>query len=136
MPDFEHKFCVSKHIYHKILTPTFFNLPTPLYEMIQNLPKCSKKTILQLCNQTWANGQLPENWMHAIILQFLKENKEASDSNSYRSVALTSTLHMKGVEADGKAHRQSPDLVPGKGQPAQQRPDRFQRITGPQQIRS
>ena len=62
------------------------------YEMIQNLPKYSKKTILQLYNQTWANGQLPENWKHAIILPFLKENKEASDPNSYRPIALTSTL--------------------------------------------
>ena len=62
------------------------------YELIQNLPKCSKKAILQLFNRTWANGNLPDNWKHAIILPFLKENKEASDPNSYRPIALTSTL--------------------------------------------
>ena len=62
------------------------------YEMLLNLPKTSKKAILRLYNRTWTNGQLPDNWKHAIIVPFLKENKEASDPNSYRPIALTSSL--------------------------------------------
>ena len=62
------------------------------YEILLNLPKCSKKVILRLFNQIWSRGELPKAWKHAIVLPFLKESKEPTDPNSYRPIALTITL--------------------------------------------
>ena len=62
------------------------------YEMLQQLPKCSKKVVLGLFNKIWNNGKLPSNWKHSIILPFHKEGKNSADPNSYRPIALTATM--------------------------------------------
>ena len=62
------------------------------YEMLQHLPKCSKKILLRMYNDVWTDGTLPPSWKHSIILPFLKPKKDASNPNSYRPIALTSTL--------------------------------------------
>ena len=62
------------------------------YEMLHHLPKCSKKVLLNLCNDVWTEGTLPPAWKHSIILPFLKPKKDASNPGSYRPIALTSTL--------------------------------------------
>ena len=62
------------------------------YEMLQHLPKCSKKILLKMYNDVWTEGTLPSAWKHSIILPFLKPKKDASNPGSYRPIALTSTL--------------------------------------------
>ena len=62
------------------------------YEMLQHMPKCSKKILLNLYNDVWNKGTLPKSWKHSIILPFLKPKKDASNPGSHRSIALTSTL--------------------------------------------
>ena len=62
------------------------------YEMLHHLPKCSRKVLLNLCNDIWTEGTLPPAWKHSIILPFLKPKKDASNPGSYRPIALTSTL--------------------------------------------
>ena len=62
------------------------------HEMLQHMPKCSKKILLLIINKIWQAGQLPKEWKHAIVLPFLKENKDPTDPNSYRPIALTTTI--------------------------------------------
>lgn len=40
----------------------------------------------------WAEGNLPKEWKHAVVIPLLKPGKEASDPSSYRPIALTAVI--------------------------------------------
>ena len=48
--------------------------------------------VLALINTVWAEGCLPKEWKHAVVVPILKPGKEASDPGSYRPIALTAVL--------------------------------------------
>lgn len=48
--------------------------------------------MLDLYNHIWNEGYLPKDWKSAIVIQVVKPGKDATKSNSYRPIALTSTL--------------------------------------------
>jgi len=62
------------------------------YSMLKQLPKNSKMVLLSLYNLAWAQKLLPQQWKEAIILLFPKVNKDPTDPNSYRPIALTSCI--------------------------------------------
>lgn len=62
------------------------------YEILKHIPKSCLKVLWKLYNLIWNNGRLPVNWKHSIILPIYKPNKPKADPNSYRPIALTSTL--------------------------------------------
>ncbi len=62
------------------------------YSMIKNLPEVAIKALLDLYNHIWNEGSLPEDWKSAIVIPVVKPGKDATKSNSYRPIALTSTL--------------------------------------------
>lgn len=62
------------------------------YDMIKKLPKSCKMVVLKLFNQIWEGGSLPNSWKHSIVLPFVKPNKDPTTVNSYRPIALTSSL--------------------------------------------
>ena len=62
------------------------------YELLQHLPKCSKKVLLEIINEIWREGKLPKKWKHSLILPFPKEGKDPTDPESYRPIALTTTI--------------------------------------------
>jgi hypothetical protein len=62
------------------------------YEMLQNLPKKSFKTVLEFYNRLWMTRQFPETWRHSVILPVLKPGKDPKNAASYRPISLTSTL--------------------------------------------
>ncbi len=43
-------------------------------------------------NHIQNEGSLPEDWKSAIVIPVVKPGKDATQSNSYRPIALTSTL--------------------------------------------
>ncbi|CAG4969984.1 unnamed protein product [Colias eurytheme] len=57
----------------------------------QSSPK-TKLFFLDLINSLFASGSVPESWKSQIIIPVLKPNKNPSDSNSYRPIALSSCL--------------------------------------------
>ena len=65
------------------------NIP---YQFIQHLPFTSLKILLNLFNNIWTGGTFPSKWQQATIIPLPKPDKDHSDPNSYRPIALTSCL--------------------------------------------
>ena len=62
------------------------------YELFKHLDDMVEEEILALINTVWAEGCLPKEWKHAVVVPVLKPGKEASDPGSYRPIALTAVL--------------------------------------------
>jgi len=62
------------------------------YEMIKHLSKPALKVLLDIYNCAWNSGTLPGDWKHAIVVPFIKPGKDPSKPESYRPIALTSSL--------------------------------------------
>ncbi len=57
------------------------------YSMLKNVPEVAIKALLDLYNHIWN-----EDWKSTIVIPVEKPGKDATQSNSYRLIALTSTL--------------------------------------------
>jgi len=62
------------------------------YELFKYLDDFVLEEILALFNTVWADGCLPKEWKHAVVIPVLKPGKEASDPGSYRPIALTAVI--------------------------------------------
>ena len=62
------------------------------YEMIRNLSMPAPKVLLDIYKCAWDSGTLPGDWKHAIVVPFIKPGKDPSKPESYRPIALTSSL--------------------------------------------
>ena len=61
-------------------------------EMLINLgPKCKKK-LLQLFNDGWRTGTVPQIWREAIMIPVHKAGKDKSKAENYRPISLTSCM--------------------------------------------
>ena len=61
-------------------------------EMLQNCPLIFLDKILELYNDIWNSGNLPQQWKTSKILPILKPDKRKEEIESYWPVALTSCL--------------------------------------------
>ena len=61
-------------------------------EMLLHLGPCSKKKLLQLFNDGWRTGTVPQVWREAIMIPILKRSKDKSQAESYRPISLTSCV--------------------------------------------
>ena len=59
-------------------------------EMILHLGR--KKKLLQLFNDGWRTGTVPQVWREAIMIPILKRSKHKSKAESYRPIGLTSCV--------------------------------------------
>ncbi len=62
------------------------------YHMIQHLHETSLEWLLHIYNRIWMGDLFPDAWRQAVTLAFLKPGKPASETSSYRPIALTSCL--------------------------------------------
>ncbi|CAK1582789.1 unnamed protein product [Parnassius mnemosyne] len=62
------------------------------YSFISNAGSKSKQIFLDLINDIFITGIVPNDWKMQIIIPILKPDKNPSDGNSYRPIALSSTL--------------------------------------------
>ena len=62
------------------------------YSFIQRLSDKSKMYFLKIINASFDSGKIPESWKSQIVIPILKPGKNPSDPNSYRPIALSSTL--------------------------------------------
>jgi len=60
------------------------------YSLIKQLPHKEKIAIMDLINQSWKSGSLPDELKIAQIIPFKKTGKDHPDPNNYRPIALTS----------------------------------------------
>ena len=61
-------------------------------EMLLHLGPCSKRKLLQLFNDGWRTGTVPQVWREAIMIPILKRAKDKSQAESYRPISLTSCV--------------------------------------------
>ncbi|UYV84222.1 hypothetical protein LAZ67_X001569 [Cordylochernes scorpioides] len=59
-------------------------------QMILNLGKNGKERLLDIFNNSWKTGKLPQDWKTATIIPIKKLDKSADDPKNYRPISLTS----------------------------------------------
>ena len=62
------------------------------YNIIKNLPKKGKTAIVQLFNQIWTTGEVPQSFKTAIVVPIPKSGKDKAQAAAYRPISLTSHL--------------------------------------------
>jgi len=62
------------------------------YQMLKHLPDITLETLLQIINDHWISGLFPPSWRQAVVLPIPKADKDRTDPNSHRPIALTSCL--------------------------------------------
>ncbi|UYV79585.1 hypothetical protein LAZ67_17003172 [Cordylochernes scorpioides] len=58
-------------------------------KMISNLGKNGKEILLDIFNNSWKTGKLPQDWKTATIIPIKKLDKSADDPKNYRPISLT-----------------------------------------------
>ena len=62
------------------------------YTMIRHISESARALLLQIYNKIFLDGVFPTEWTKAILLPFIKPNKDSSLPSSYRPIVLTSCL--------------------------------------------
>ena len=62
------------------------------YQIINQLPEVTLNILLDLFNDIWQKGTFPEIWKEATIIPIPKPDKDHSNPQNYRPIALTSCL--------------------------------------------
>ena len=62
------------------------------YMLIRNLPEEALMLLLEIYNKIWAENVFPRQWREALIIPFLKPDKNPKQVTSYRPIALTSCV--------------------------------------------
>ena len=62
------------------------------YCMIKNLIEVTQKELLNLYNRIWTEQKYPTSWKEAVVIHIGKPNKDLSNPDNYRPIALTSCL--------------------------------------------
>ncbi|XP_052739677.1 RNA-directed DNA polymerase from mobile element jockey isoform X2 [Bicyclus anynana] len=62
------------------------------YSFLKNLTVNGKQHLLDLLNNIFITGNIPQSWKTQIIIPILKPGKDPAEHNSYRPIALSSTL--------------------------------------------
>ncbi|UYV81433.1 hypothetical protein LAZ67_20001180, partial [Cordylochernes scorpioides] len=59
-------------------------------QIISNLGKNGKEKLLDIFNNSWKTGKLPQDWKTATIIPIKKLDKSVDDPKNYRPISLTS----------------------------------------------
>ena len=62
------------------------------YKMLKYLPQSAMTYLLGMFNRFWSSSYFPSQWKNATIIPIAKPNKDHSDPNYYRPIALTSCI--------------------------------------------
>jgi ribonuclease HI len=62
------------------------------YSMLANLGETGRKFLLEILNDIFDTGKLPESWKLAHVIPIPKEGKDPLQQDSYRPIALTSCI--------------------------------------------
>ena len=61
-------------------------------DLLKHLPADVEVELLKILNHSWLEGWCPQSWRDAVIIPFLKKDKDPQSVDSYRPIALTSTI--------------------------------------------
>ncbi|KAI8421923.1 hypothetical protein MSG28_009843 [Choristoneura fumiferana] len=59
------------------------------YSFFTQSPNSAKQLFLQILNEIYLSGKIPEEWKVQIVIPLLKANKDPADPNSHRPIALS-----------------------------------------------
>ena len=59
---------------------------------LKQLPKISLQYLLQIFNNIWHSGNIPNSWKQATIIPTPKSAKDITNPTNYRPIALTSCI--------------------------------------------
>ncbi|GFS17702.1 RNA-directed DNA polymerase from mobile element jockey [Elysia marginata] len=62
------------------------------YQFLTHLPSKCLYILLTILNDIWSSGIIPPSWKEANIIPIPKPNRDPSEPNNYRPIALTSCL--------------------------------------------
>lgn len=62
------------------------------YKALRNLPLRGRQLLLQIFNESWRAGSVPQEWKMAVVVPILKPGKSPHDIDSFRPIALTSCV--------------------------------------------
>ena len=62
------------------------------YSLITHLPRETQMFLLSIINKIWSEHSFPSVWDTAIILIFLKQQKDSANVLNYRPIVLTSCI--------------------------------------------
>ena len=61
-------------------------------EMLQHLGPIAKAKLLEIYNNSWKKGQVPQIWKEANMMPVHKPGKKRNEASSYRPISLTSCI--------------------------------------------
>ncbi len=62
------------------------------YQILKHLPYSTQIHLIEIFNEVWINDRFPSLWREATIIPIPKPGKDATDSNNYCPIALTSCV--------------------------------------------
>lgn len=62
------------------------------YPLLQHLPFCAKTVLLQIYNNIWLSGTIPEDWKSSYTIPIPKPNKPTQEIDSYRPISLLNCI--------------------------------------------
>ena len=67
-------------------------------DQFKHLGYKGRKLLLEIANEIWETGHIPDRWKEAIMVPILKKDKPARDPTSYRPISLL-PVGVKNVES-------------------------------------
>ena len=62
------------------------------YQFLKNLPPDSLQLLLNIFNDIWSSGKVPDSWKEATVIPVPKPGKDDTDPVNYRPISLTSCV--------------------------------------------
>ena len=62
------------------------------YQLLKHLPRDSLMVLLDIFNDIWASGEIPECWKEATVIPIPKPGRDSKNPSNYRPISLTSCL--------------------------------------------
>ena len=62
------------------------------YQILKHLPDLALYSLLEIMNDIWDKGEFPDSWKEALIIPIPKPEKDHTNPNNYRPIALTSCI--------------------------------------------
>lgn len=62
------------------------------YQLITMLSESGLHFLLEIINQSWRTGEIPEVWKSSYVKPILKAKRDASEFDSYRPITLSNTI--------------------------------------------
>lgn len=82
------------------------------YPMLQHLPEAMEEYLLEVLNQIWRTGKIPDRWKEGVVIPIPKSNKDPTQPSNLRPITLVSCV---GKTLERMVNRRLIQLLESKG---------------------